>query len=157
MADHIRNFGNRRAFMAILAATVTTIGAMTVVFFLKEEQRMQLIDFAIVIVINLCVSLAVALLLVPAMMDKLPLGKTVGSKFFRHRRITVRLSRVYSGFIKFGLNHRKLFIFLLVWAFDSGFPSASKVETKNRKNGASIQPSKSLHHHGISHCITRPG
>ena len=42
---------------------------------------MQLIDFAIVIVINLCVSLAVALLLVPAMMDKLPLGKTVGSKF----------------------------------------------------------------------------
>lgn len=134
MADHIRNFGNRRAFMAILAATVTTIGAMTVVFFLKEEQRMQLIDFAIVIVINLCVSLAVALLLVPAMMDKLPLGKTVGSKFFRHRRITVRLSRVYSGFIKFGLNHRKLFIFLLVWAF--GFPVfllPDKVETKEQK------------------------
>ncbi|WP_162198308.1 efflux RND transporter permease subunit, partial [Geofilum rubicundum] len=73
MADHIRHNNNRKAFLAVLAATLTTMGAMVVIFFLKEQQRLNLIDFAIVLLINLMVSLAVSLFLVPALLDRIPL------------------------------------------------------------------------------------
>jgi len=74
MVDHIRHTGNKKAFLAILAATLTTIGSMTVIFFLKEQQRLNLMDFAWVMIINLSVSLFVALWFIPALLDKFPLN-----------------------------------------------------------------------------------
>ena len=52
MIDHISHQGNRNAFLAILAATLATIGAMCMIFFLKEEQKINLIEFAQVIIAN---------------------------------------------------------------------------------------------------------
>ena len=62
MTDHIRNRHNRKAFLSILTATLTTIGALVIIFFLDEKIRLNLQDFAAVVIINLAVSLAIALL-----------------------------------------------------------------------------------------------
>src|SRR5690606_5864179 len=53
MADHLIRKNNGRSFMAIFAATVTTIGSLSIIFFLDEKLRLSLQDFAAVIIINL--------------------------------------------------------------------------------------------------------
>lgn len=73
MTDHIRNRHDRKAFLAILTATLTTIGALVIIFFLDEKIRLNLQDFAAVVIVNLGVSLAVALWLVPALIEKMGL------------------------------------------------------------------------------------
>lgn len=75
MTDHIRHRHNRKAFLAILAATLTTVGALAIIFFLDEKIRLNLQDFAAVVIINLAVSLAVALFLVPALIEKMGLAR----------------------------------------------------------------------------------
>src|SRR5690606_41832453 len=86
MSEHIVRKKNRRAFMSIMAATLTTIGTLSVVFLMDERVRLNLLDFALVMMGNLGVSLFVALFLVPALVDKLQLGA-------RKRKRTARQSR----------------------------------------------------------------
>lgn len=71
MADHYTRRRNLGAFTSILAATLTTVGALSVVYFMDEKTRLSLQDFVAVVIINLSVSLAVALFLVPALVDRL--------------------------------------------------------------------------------------
>lgn len=73
MTEHIRNRHNRKAILSILAATLTTMGALVIIFFLDEKIRLNLQDFAAVVIINLGVSLLIALFLVPALIDKMNL------------------------------------------------------------------------------------
>jgi multidrug efflux pump subunit AcrB len=75
MSDHLRTRGNRKAFLAILAGTLATISSLVVIFFLKEQVRANLVDFALVVIINQSVSLLTALFVIPALMDKLKLDK----------------------------------------------------------------------------------
>lgn len=63
MSDHYLRCKNRKAFMSVLAATLTTMGALVIIFFLDERIRLNLQDFAAVVMINLGVSLLVALFL----------------------------------------------------------------------------------------------
>lgn len=121
MADHIRHLGNRNAFLAILAATLTTMGSMVVIFFLKEEQRLNLIDFAIVMMVNLGVSLFVALFFVPSLLHQLPINSSNKRSFIRRRRRrVVKFSLWYERFLRFGFRWRWAFILVIVWGF--GFP-----------------------------------
>ena len=53
MTDHIRHHHDRKAFLSILAATLTTMGALVIIFFLDEKIRLNLQDFAAVVIINL--------------------------------------------------------------------------------------------------------
>ena len=75
MADHYRHHRDRKVFMAILAATLTTMGALTVIFNMNNEIMRNMWDFTTVIIVNLSVSLFVALFFVPALMEKIPLRK----------------------------------------------------------------------------------
>ena len=61
MADHYRHHRDRKVFMAILAATLTTMGALTVIFNMNNEIMRNMWDFTTVIIVNLSVSLFVAL------------------------------------------------------------------------------------------------
>lgn len=70
MTDHILHRRNLKAFMSILAATLTTMGALVIIFFLDEKIRLNLQDFAAVVIINLAVSLFVALFFVPALIER---------------------------------------------------------------------------------------
>ncbi|RPH29669.1 MAG: efflux RND transporter permease subunit, partial [Bacteroidales bacterium] len=75
MSDHLRTRGNRLAWLAIFAGTLCTISALTIIFFLEEEVKANLVDFAYVIIVNQSVSLLTALFLIPALMDVLRLDK----------------------------------------------------------------------------------
>lgn len=121
MTDHLMHRGNRNAFMPILAATMTTVGALTIIFFLDEKIRLNLQDFASVIIINLSVSLAVALFFVPAMVEKIRLRKRVSKKSvltrlfpsLRPKRIPIYFTRLY-GSMTHVLSRRKWIPFTLI-------------------------------------------
>lgn len=83
MTDHILHRRNLKAFMSVLAATLTTMGALVIIFFLDEKIRLNLQDFAAVVIINLAVSLVVSLFFVPAMIEKLKLIKGEGDELTR--------------------------------------------------------------------------
>ncbi|HCY41765.1 MAG TPA: multidrug efflux pump protein [Prolixibacteraceae bacterium] len=120
MIDHIHHQGNRKAFLAILAATLTTIGAMSVIFFLKEEQKINLIEFAQVIIVNLTVSLLIALFLIPALMEKVKLKKQGSRSTFRRKRRAVRFSSFYGWFIRFSKRYK--WAWLVVFVLGFGLP-----------------------------------
>jgi multidrug efflux pump subunit AcrB len=45
MIDHLHKHKNRKVFVALLAASLTTIAALMIVFFLPEEDRKNLTNF----------------------------------------------------------------------------------------------------------------
>ncbi len=122
MIDHLHKQRNRKVFLALLAASVTTIAALLMVFLLPESDQRKLVDFAVVVAVMLAVSLLVALLFTPAMHQLL-----FGEKAKDGRKLTVRKLRKrviwfnrYQKAISFTARYRKVFISLLVLLF--GFP-----------------------------------
>ena len=114
MTDHILHRRNLKAFMSVLAATLTTMGALVILFFLDEKIRLNLQDFAAVVIINLAVSLMVALFFVPAMIEKMGLVKRIMGK---KRRFLVYFSRCYSALIRFLCRWRWAVCLLLLLGF----------------------------------------
>lgn len=117
MIDHYSYYHNKKAFLAILAALLTTIGALLIVFFLPEHQRNNLIDFSSVIIINLTVSLLIALFFIPALLDKLPIKPRTGKKMIKSRRRIVRFTHVYGKTILFTRRFKGVFIVLMLLGF----------------------------------------
>nr|WP_044159484.1 efflux RND transporter permease subunit [Bacteroides reticulotermitis] len=133
MSDHYLRCRNRKAFMSILAATVTTMGALVIIFFLDEKIRLNLQDFAAVVIINLGVSLLVALFLVPSLIDKMGMerrksylsrlsSRRVHLRVFSRighkiRRFPVYFTRFYSWFIQILCRWRIAVCVLLLLAF----------------------------------------
>lgn len=134
MSDHYLRRGNRKAFISILAATLTTIGALAIIFFLDEKIRLNLQDFAAVVIINLGVSLLVSLFFVPSLIDKIGLKrrkKTALSKWggkmedirtfvwlrSKMRRVPVYLSHFYGWLIRILCRWRVAVCLLLLLAF----------------------------------------
>lgn len=119
MTDHYTRRHNLRAFTAILAATLTTVGALSVVFFMDERTRLSLQDFVTVVIINLVVSLAVALFLVPALVDRLGIRRShSGGRFMRlRRRVALFLSRIYERAVVFMVRFRVALIVIVILAF----------------------------------------
>ncbi len=116
MVTHLQKQKGMRVFIALLAATLTTLGALSVVFFLKENQKILLVDFTWVMLINLSVSLLVSFFLVPALMQNLyhKVPKPMG---FRKRRWVIHFTSLYSRFIRFEKRYKWAFIMLIVLAF----------------------------------------
>lgn len=91
MTDHILRKHNLKAFLSILAATLTTIGALSIILFLDERIRLNLQDFAIVMIINLAVSLLVSLFFVPSMIEKTGIRRNAP----KHPRLILKRCTVY--------------------------------------------------------------
>lgn len=72
MIEHYRRYRNLNVFTALLGATLTTCAGLAVIWFLPVEARLDLLDFAVVMVITLGVSLVVAVGFVPALMSTSP-------------------------------------------------------------------------------------
>lgn len=129
MTDHIRNRHNLGAALSIVTATVTTIGALMIIFFLDEEIRLNLQDFAAVVIINLSVSLLIALFFVPALIERLGLDKKrikikqrKKRRFLNHpqtwtKRMAVYFNRFYERQITFFCNWKKSACVVLLFAF----------------------------------------
>ncbi|MCK5535264.1 MAG: efflux RND transporter permease subunit, partial [Bacteroidales bacterium] len=111
--EHIRSHGNRKAFIAIFASTLTTIGALISIFFLEEKTRLLLLDFALVIIINLSVSLLVSLFFIPSLIEKMyenkqqkkfPSWYFTGIRFFEKwysKLIKIQRKRVWISYLAF--------------------------------------------------------
>lgn len=124
MTDHILHRRNLKAFVSVLAATLTTIGALVIIFFLDEKIRLNLQDFAAVVIINLAVSLFVSLFFVPSMIDKIGLEKKKKKKRRRNwlrptfvKRLAVYFTRFYQGMIYYLCRFRVIACLLLLLGF----------------------------------------
>ena len=143
ISDQIIRRHNKKAFLAILAATSTTIFSLGIIFFMDEKIRLNLQDFAMVIIVNLTVSLFTALFLVPALIEKMNMEKQRPvsrrpslftrrlSLFTRHFKIYFR--RFYSAFCRFIWRWRVLVCIFIILAF--GLPVhllPDKIDSKGK-------------------------
>ncbi|MCB0632548.1 MAG: efflux RND transporter permease subunit [Saprospiraceae bacterium] len=117
MAHHWRRQRNRRVFPALLAATLTSIAALAIVFFLPERWQLNLLDFARVMIINLGVSLLVALLLIPALMEKLQPREKVRKKRLSRQRAAARRWQAFGRGLRWLLRYRPLVLTAVILAF----------------------------------------
>ena len=117
MIDHLRHKKNLRVFIALLAATLTTIGALSVIFFLDESQKVNLVDFSMVVIINLAICLFIAIFFVPALMEKIPLKVKKSARMVRRKRLVAGFNGYYRRFIIFGRRYRIAFIVAGVLGF----------------------------------------
>lgn len=117
MVDHIRHYGNQRIFPAIFAATLTTIGAVSVVFFMEEQYRESLSDFSWIFMVNLLVSLLVALIFVPALSHTFFQKQEVHRFSVGRKRRVLQFTKTYRRFILFGSRFRVLFLLSLTLTF----------------------------------------
>lgn len=118
MLDHVHRKKNAKIFVALLAASLTTIMSLLIVLLLPEEDRANLTDFSIVIAINLAVSLVIALFFTPALYSLLfkegSVRKAISTKGLRRR---VKFFRAYLASVSFVVRFRKTFIVLVILAF----------------------------------------
>ncbi len=117
MTDHIRYHHNRKVGISLLAATLTTVGALIVIFFLDEASKVTLADFAAVVIINLLVSLAVALVFIPALLEKIKLTPKFNALIISRKRRVARFSAWYRKSIDFIIRFRAAFIVVAVLVF----------------------------------------
>ena len=121
MADHLLHRNRMNIFLAILASTLTTIASLAVVFFLDEKAQLNLLDFARVLIINLSVSLLIALLLVPALLYNTHLTVSKPYVSIKQKRRTIRFNQFYSRLIQYLCQHKKLCYAVLLLSF--GIPT----------------------------------
>ncbi|GAA3640414.1 efflux RND transporter permease subunit [Flavivirga jejuensis] len=122
MIDHLRNKGDKKAFLAILAATLTTIGALMVIFLLEESQRNNLWDFALVIAINIGVSLLTSLYYVPALLEKMNLEQK-RIKFSRKRKRRIyKFTRKYTNILRWMRKPPFKWVFIVFFILGFGLP-----------------------------------
>lgn len=118
MISHYSYFKNRKAFIAILAAILTTVGSLSVFVFLPEELKIILRDFSSVIIINLLISLLVALLFVPALIDRYPIEIFAKQSLSLKRVLrVVKFNSYYKKYIAKGLRYRSLLLLFIILFF----------------------------------------
>jgi multidrug efflux pump subunit AcrB len=131
MTDHIKYHHNRKVGISLMAATLTTVGALVVIFFLDESSRVTLSDFAAVVIINLMVSLVVALFFIPSLAQSISFaGKRAAANFrgnrfagkratanIRRKRFAVRVTRFYERAIRSFIRFRKVYLTAAVLLF----------------------------------------
>ncbi len=136
MVDHYHYYRNRKVFTAILAALLTTIGSLVIIFFMPDYIKANLTDFSAVIIINLVVSLVISLLFIPALIDKMNLKKVQPSH--KGSRKVLFWNRFYLRYITFTQKRKWIYLTFLVLAF--GLPlfllpaSLGETEAERRRN-----------------------
>jgi len=121
MADHLLHRGDLKVYTAILASTLTTAASLIVIWFLPQELKLNLWDFAAIISINLFVSLVIALFYLPALLEILKLKSSIKRKSIYRKRGIVKWNKVYSKLLTISLKHRKWALIFLLWMFGIPF------------------------------------
>lgn len=102
MVDHYSYYHNWKAFIGVLAAMLTTIGSLVIVFWLPDFLRHDLKDFSVVVITNLAIAIIVASIFVPALTDRL--------RFFNRKNIKKRTPR-----IRFAIAFSRIYQRYVVW------------------------------------------
>ena len=120
MTDHYSYYHNRKAFLAIMAALLTTIGSLVVVFWLPEFIQKDLYDFAWIIIVNLSVALLVAYVFTPALIDKMNYG-SCQQGHIRRKALVVGWMHFYTRYIAFTQKRKWVYIIFVIMAFGIPF------------------------------------
>ena len=120
MTDHYSYYRNRKAFLAIMAALLTTIGSLVVVFWLPEFIQKDLYDFAWIIIINQSVALLVAYAFTPALIDQMKY-RSYQQGHIRRKKLVMGWTHFYSRYIAFTQKRKWIYIILVVMAFGIPF------------------------------------
>ena len=142
MSDQIIRRKNKKAFMSILAATLTTIASLITIFFMDENIRLNLQDFANVLIINLIISLLIALFLVPALIEKLHIDtpsikqkKQYAKRLKKRKQFNISFNKGYEKFIIITSRFRTTIIILLILLFGLPlFMLPSQIDTSKDKH-----------------------
>lgn len=130
--DHIHNKGNLRVLLAVVGSTLTSIGAVCIVFFMDEQQQVRLLDFTWVVVINLLVSLLIAVFLIPALMERMRFERpSIFSRFKRKRKV-VSCNLFYAKYFRFAIRFKPALLLSVIFLF--GIPVfllPSSIESDN--------------------------
>ena len=97
MVDHYGYYRNRKAFIGILAAMLTTIGSLVIVFWLPDFLRHDLKDFSVVVIINLAIAIIVASIFVPALIERF---KFVSKRAIIRRTFRLRFVIAFTQFYR---------------------------------------------------------
>lgn len=116
MADHYGYYRNRKVFLSILAAMLTTIGSLVSVYFLPEEWKNNLYDFVRIICINLATSLVIALVFVPTLVNVLHYDCRHSSSIRRIRK-WMWWNRTYTQYVNVMQRYKWIAFVLLLLAF----------------------------------------
>lgn len=122
MIDHLRNKGNKKIFLAILATTLTTMGALLSTFLLEESQQANLRDFTLVIAINIGVSLFVSLYFVPALLDKMHINRKKKQFSRKLKRRVIKFTEYYYKLILVFKKPRFKWVFIVALLLGFGLP-----------------------------------
>lgn len=113
MMDYTKKRKDLKIILPILASTLTTIAALSVIFLLGNNYNLT--DFAVVVIINLSVSLLTTFYLVPALMDKIKI---------KDIRVLAQPSNLYQRFeilyvliIKNALQFKKTLLLFIILIF----------------------------------------
>jgi len=120
MVHHIRHYQNQRVFPALLAASLTTVAALVIVFFLPEKWQLSLVAFSKVIIINLVVSLLVSLLFIPAFMEGLAFRKATKTRvksILKNKKLKIQFHLLYKNTLLFLIRFRTLIIIFIILLF----------------------------------------
>lgn len=117
MLDHISLHNNRKMFLALLAATGTTMAALCVIFLLPEEDRQNLTEFSSIIIISLIISLLVALWFTPALYALFFEDNDKPAKHQFASRLNVRAFNIYYSLLAFLKKHSKVVALVIVLIF----------------------------------------
>ncbi len=117
MLSHYHRTRTKTVFLALLAASFTTIAALLLVLFLPEEERLNLTDFAVVVALNLGVSLAVALWYTPALYQLIFQRKTHATLSKNPKRIPFIIQKIYWAILNQCARFRRWYVALHLLAF----------------------------------------
>ena len=124
MLDYYERTQNRKIFHSILAANLVSIISVSLVYFLPNAEKNNLIDFSSIVVLALISSLITVFGFIPEfykVITKFKLNKNFTSssnilKYFKIRQL-IKINSVYYTFIKTIAKNRKLFIIILTISF----------------------------------------
>jgi multidrug efflux pump subunit AcrB len=116
LSHHLYRQGNLLVFPALVASTLTTIASLTVIFFLPELWQVNLADFAKVLVINLLVSLLVALLFIPALLARMDLNLKTRTGY-QVTNITRKANDIYKKILHAIIRKKSWVIALVILLF----------------------------------------
>ena len=124
MIDHYSYYRERKVFMSILAALLTTIGTLVVILFAPEGLQQDLCDFAWIVIINLTAALFVAVAFVPALVDSLHFRTNRTTRIFsRRQRLAARWAALYFRYISLPgkwSRRKRVFVYSLLLLFYAG-------------------------------------
>jgi multidrug efflux pump subunit AcrB len=118
--DYLKKVGHKRILLPLLAANLTTIGALLSISVFSEQLQSYWHQFTAVVVFCLSISFISALFLIPALVSKIGL-RTTPVKNRLGSRTTVRINNLYYRYIVWSSRRKWLIITVFILAFGTPF------------------------------------